>query len=242
MDLVSVEIRKLPHKEYIEYMKGYLHIIDDNDPVVLNVEDQFNVLTGKVDDIEDIYKLNRASELTQVIADLDVQRDRYLIGISSVVNGYLDHYDASKVQAAQSLRNTIAVYGTPSYIARESLSGQSTTLTHLTEELQGDPTLSAAVAALGLAPWVAELKRVNDELRTAYWQRTAEVGDLPTAKIVDLRLTSNALYYQLRDKLLAYALLAGYAPPYDAVINKINALIAQYNVTLARGSAPGDVD
>ena len=224
-------------------MRGYLHVFETNDPAAMQVEDEFNALTANVDAIEAIYQQDQASDLTEVIADLDIQRDQYLIGMGSVVSGYRKHYDAGMVQMAKKLMHHIDdVYGSAYGIGKQTLPQQTATVDNLVYDLQNDPELSAAVTAFHLTDWVGQLQMVNDNLRGAYHDRTTEQGAAPSDKIKDLRIAGNELYYQLRQMLMAQAHVSGYIAPYETVINETNALANTYNNILDRRSGGSDVD
>ena len=242
MKVTAIQLGQLRNSEYLQYMKDYLYAYEIQDPVVLDVEAEFNALTANVDAIEAVFKQDQASELTAVIADLDITRDQYIISIAAVAKAYMGHYDESKVQMAESVYRRISVYGSGSEIAHETLESQTNTINNLVDDLQNDPVLSAGITALGLTDWVGQLQLVNSNLEDAYRERTGEWSDAQGDTIKQLRAEGYDLYYQLRDMLLARALIAGYAFPYDKVIKDTNTLSDGYNRKLARRSGGSEVD
>jgi len=238
MEIVSIHLHWLRNSDYLQYMTNYLRFYEDNDPVALGVEDEFNALTAKAAEIDVVFKQDQASALTEEIANLDALRDKYLVGIAAVAKGYFNHYDESKVQMGKKIDHHISVYGgTASAIGVERLQGQTATLKSLIDDFQNNPELSAALTTLGLMDWVGQLELANNSLDDAYVDRAKEKGDMPADKIKDLRLEGNALYYALREMMKSRAHIAGYAAPYDVLITGTNSLTQMYNDALARGGS-----
>jgi len=242
MELTAIHLNNLRNGDYIRYMRHYLQILENRDPALLKVAPEMNALAGQTDAIELVFKQDRASALTATINDLDILRDRYLVGIAGIADSYQNHYDESMVQAANAVSHHIAVYGKASGIGKEALPQQTTTVDNLVDDLQNDPVLSSAITMMGLSDWVGQLQLVNNQLDDAYLERTEDKGDMPPEKIKDLRTEGNDLYYRLRNMLMAQALIADYAPPFDEAINKVNALTTEYNNILARRQGNGEDD
>jgi len=234
MKIVTIDLDRLRNTGYVQYMRNYLDILDSLDFTLLKVAPEAAALTAQIDAIELVVKQDQASALTETISNLDIQRDGYLVGIAGVADSYRKHYDQSMVQAAKALSHHIGVYGQPSTIAAEPLQQQTGTVNNLVHDLQNDPVLSSAVTMLGLSDWVSQLQLVNTQLNDAYVERSEERGDMPAEKVKDLRITGNELYYGLRDMLMAQALIAAYASPFEEAINRVNALTTDYNDVLAR--------
>jgi len=234
MKTVYVTLKNLRNGEYVSYAKACLRIIDRNDPDMLGLREHFDALTANVTAVEEVFRQDRTSELTETITELDALRGKFLVSIATVVRGYLGHYDEAKVAMAERLHHCIAVYGTPSLITVQPLQQELATIDNLVDDLQHDPDLAAAVAALHLTEWVNRLQQANNNLRMAYDERIQERAALPPDTIKDLRQEGHELFYQTRDRLAALALVADYAPPYDTVINEVNDLSDRFNDVLAR--------
>ena len=242
MNYVTIDLSRLRNPEYLQYMQDYLQLLSSNDPALLRITPEFGLLTTKTNQIEAILKQDTGSAITPIIEALDLERDSYLVGIFTAINGLCNHFDPAKKAAAISLKDRLNVYGTATEIAKQSLQGETATIKNLVIDLQTIPTYSTALTTLALADWVAQLKVVNDAFNVKYLQRTEEIGGLNPDKIKELRLEANALYYQLRNVLMAQALVAAYTAPFPKAINDVNALTEQYNNTLAQrvGLAGGD--
>jgi len=108
--------------------------------------------------------------------------------------------------------------------------------------MQQRPEGMAAINLLGISDWVEALRVANEELSTAYVDRSEERSERPAEKTKDLRIQCNAHYYRLRDMVAAQALTAGYAAPYDDIIPTLNAITEKYNQVLAQRSGRKDDD
>ena len=236
MKAVTIILKYLPIPVYLQYINDYLHVFETYHPGGADVQNLAQQLRANHGDIEVLFGLDRSSRKTLQIKKLDKLRGDCLVGFAFLLRGNLRHFDQPKALAAKRLYRHLSLYGTASSINKGSLPGQTATMRNLTDELQSNSKLSAAVAVLGLEAWVQELKTLNDNLETTYYERAIEKSAMPKGNIQDLRLKGNALYYQLRDMLLAYAHIAGYAAPYDDIIRKLNAITERYNLTMARRS------
>ena len=234
MNHLTIELLRLRNPEYLQYMLDYLHLLDNNDTALLHVTPQHTLLNTKTNQIEVILKQDTGSDITTRISALDMERDSLLGGLFMTITGLCSHFDPVKKAAAISLRDRLNVYGTATEISRQSLQGETATIRNVVIDLQTIPTYSAALTTLALADWIAQLKVVNDDFNTKYLERTEEIGGQNPDRIKELRIEANALYYQLRDMLMAQAMVAAYAVPFPKAINDVNALNEQYNNTLAQ--------
>lgn len=227
----AIELKLLRNAEYLQYVKDFAGIINLNNPSTLQIDAKLSAFTTKITELEALYKKALASEKTQEILVLDERRDSAVTGINYFLLSQTYHYEADKRQKAQTLLNSMALYG--SGIARLNYQAETATLNNLLRDWENKPDLTMALADFDLSGWVAELKNANDQFNAKYLSRTQEYGDASPETIKLKREETNAVYYALRDRIDALHLLVETPPsPYTTVINQLNALTDQYNVLL----------
>lgn len=227
----AIELKLLRNAEYLQYVKDYLGIINLNNPTQLGIEAKLNAFTGKITELEALYKKALASEKTQELLALDERRDDAINGIYYFLLSQTYHFEADKQQQAQLLLSNMELYG--SGIARLNYQAETATLNNIIRDWENKPELTDAVSAFNLAAWVNELKNANEDFNTKYLLRTQEYGNANPETIRMKRDETNAAYYALRDRIDALHLLVETPPsPYETVINQLNALTDQYNKLL----------
>lgn len=232
MEHIKIALPKLRNPEFLHYMQDYLLHLTTNDPALLHVAPEHALLTSKTSEIEAILKQDTGSPITVIIEALDIERDRLVGSFYTTITGFCGHFDGVKKAAAVSIKDRLQVYGTASAISNESLQGETESIQNLVNDLQSIPVYSAALTTLGLSDWIAQIKVVNDDFSSKYFERTESIATMSPERIKALRLEANDLFYQLRDMLMAQGLVAGFAAPFPKTINEVNALTQQYNATL----------
>jgi hypothetical protein len=231
----SIDISKLRNSEFIQFLSDVLDITNVNNPIALNIKDQFDNLSLSRDTLSALFVTEKGSTITDVVAALDTRRDRAIVGISTVANGFTYHFDAAIAKHATDIGWQIGQYGNS--IAKENYQSQTTIITSLVADLKSKPELIAAVTALQLTTWVAELEAANIAFNNAYLQRTQQLGAASPDTILAKRLEANANYYELRNYIDSYFIINKGALPFSKATNELNALIAQYNTMMAGKSA-----
>jgi hypothetical protein len=227
----SIDLPKLRNAEYLQYIKDFAGIINLNNPSTLQIDAKLSAFNTKISELEALYKKALASEKTQEVLLLDERRDNAITGIYYFLLAKSYHYEADTKQKAQSLLESMALYG--SSIARLNYQAETATISNLLRDWENKPELNIAVADFDLSGWIAELKNANDQFNAKYLSRTQEYGDASPETIKLKREKTNAAYYALRDRIDALHLLVETPPsPYATVINQLNALTDQYNVLL----------
>jgi len=229
MIITGIDLKSLRNDEYFQFMKNTVSLVTANDPVVLNVVAQNDALNTKVTEFDALFKKSTASELTAEIFNLDVRRDNALVGINSLVTGYLYHYDPVMVQAANKLNDNLKLYG--SKITSQNYQAETATLASLITDWETKPDLNTAMLSLKLELWKEELKTANDLFDTKYLARTQEYGDASPENILSKRVETNAAYYDLKSFLESFSVVQP-STENTKTINQLNALIDQYNTVL----------
>ena len=231
----AIHLAILRNAEYLQFVKDLITIVDKNDPEALKVVAENNALKTKISELEALFKTQLSNPITKELEVLDGRRDKCINGILNVVNGYTYHFKESISQAAYALSDNLKLYGVG--IAEQNYQSETTILTNIINDWETKSELVAAVNLLQLADWKNELKTVNLEFSSKYIDRTQEYGTASPENIKSKREQTNAVYYELRDRIGAYGIIEKSNPNFTKVINELNALIAQYNSLLKNRSS-----
>lgn len=211
--------------EFTQFFRNGIAIVNDNAAPALDVAPQVAALETQVGLLEDDFKTEQASTITETLEQLDDRRDRAWNGISAQVRSFLNHFETAKVDAAKLLLGNLENYGPA--IARLRYQLETGTLNNILDDWEGQAPLSAAVTTLGITDWVAELRTANTQFDAAYVQRTQETAG-PASQVLALRGTVTEAWNTLKDHITAHATLTPSAA-YTQVIDELNNLITQYN-------------
>jgi len=234
----SLMLNSLRNSEFTQYMADTLKIVAANDPATLNITDVYNTLLTANRDLEALFKAERGSAMTDVIIALDARRDNAISGMRLFINALTYHFDDAIRTSAELLDRNLSLYGPG--IARENYQSETAILNKILADWTTKPEFAAAVSALQLTAWKAELDTANQAFNTQYLARNTEMGAaVPDNTVKDKRLITTNAYYQLRDFINSHYTISNQAAPYKKVVNELNALIDQYTALLnGRKSKP----
>lgn len=237
----TIDITKLRNAEYIQFSRDFLTVVALNNQAALKVVPEYTDFETVIQIIEGVFKTDQGSNITPLIGALDIRRDLAIMGIYKTVDGFTHHFEPRKKQAADVLLNHLKVYGPAGSITITALPAETAIVNSMVADLGTKAELKAALELLGIGDWVAELQSANEQLSQKYIERIVEAGHASDTVIKDKRLEANALYYKLRDMIVAQATVAKNAPPFAKAIGELNAVVEQYNaVLIGRGSNKGD--
>lgn len=240
MKIQTIDLSRLRHAEFIQFIRQTTEIISNNDPAVLKVVTQYNNLKNQLDALEELHKRSLASKLTTELEQLDKLRDNALVAIGFITNGYTYASDISLKNAALLINNSISIYGTAGEIARLNYNAQTATVISLLNEWETNTKISEAIKTLNLTGFVTELKTVNTTFNTKYQERIVEYGGVNPTTLKEVRLATLPIYYSLREILEAYQIIED-SEEGNTTIKHLNALIEQYNnLLLLRATKNGN--
>ena len=186
---------------------------------------------------DDAYKLSRASEFTQQIADEDTRRDNLYTALKNQVQMYTRFdFDAEKKAAGTYLWNIIRKYGID---VNENYHEESGKLQQMIQELEADNVAGQHITALGLTSLLSQLKTANEAVRTLLSQRNDERMTQEKAALANAR---NAVDERYRDLVLiinAAAAMEDETEGLEGVISQVNELIKYYRQYVAPKGSGG---
>lgn len=234
----SINLKLLRNAEYLQFLRLFLQLVQENNPVKLRVEEQIGLLEGELKAAEDLFKLPLSSEKTEYLLAYDQQRDVALRGIDLVLKGYLNHYDPVFAGAAKLLDANFSLYGDRIY--RFNYQAETASISGIVRDWENKENLVEAATVLGLTNWKDKLKEYNIAFEKMYNSRTQEYGAENQDSLYGKREDTNLAYIDTIEYLNAYKKIDK-TGAYTTVINEINALIDQYNTLLA-GRKPEEKD
>ena len=201
-------------------------------PKNLGIEKQYLAFDADVNAIDELYKKVSGNPLTKTLVEQDDKRDGYFMAICFIIDAHLKHWDPAIVAQASLLNDSIKVYGRTIVIA--NYQSESASLDSLIDNWEKTPALTAALTALNLDSWKAELKATNTLFIKTYTQRAEEEGanDALTG-LKDLKEKAIKSWQKLENiitgKTEEFEDDAAKAPLYDALTNSINGVLDNYN-------------
>lgn len=230
-------LNRYRHAEYLQYMKDVLDLLEDQDVTALALSTQQSTLQTLVNAIDGAFNQSQGSTLTQEIIALDERRDRAIIGLRTVLEGYNSHYDAAIATAAVALFSNINAHGSSIY--RLSYQEETAVLNSIITDWETETELSEAVSSLGLTGWLNELKSANTLFAAKYLERVEETAANPAASIIALRSDTTIAYRDLIAHITAHQTLESDAA-YNVLSNQISVLASQYNQVVDNRSGEGN--
>lgn len=235
----TVYFQMLWVSEFIQFLKNVISICKENDPAALNIDTRLSLLEESFNNLEDIFKKEQGSDLTEEIAALDERRDKALISLGLLAKGYANYFEVKISQAAEKILNIIDRYGNRIY--KLNYKAETSTLRNLIDDLESDPEMKGAVDTLRLQPLIDELKTANTQFDEKYVTRVIEKAKTPEESTLELRKTAMIAYRDLVNLIDAYVEILG-PDRYQKLIKELNELIGTYNETAASRSGDKEAE
>ena len=240
--IVIFHLRVLRMAGFLEFVQQVLNIVktyrDSGEAGVsqlpAKVEAAYTPFATSIVAMDDAYKLNRASEYTQQIADEDSRRDGLYIALKNQVQMYTKFdFDTEKKTAGTYLWNIIRKYNVD---VTENYHEESVKLQQMIQELEADNTAGHHITTLGITSLVSQLKTANETVRTLLSQRNDERMMQEKAALANAR---NVVDERYRDLILMINAATAMEDDQESiaglegVISQVNELIKYYRQYVA---------
>lgn len=227
----SIKLHNLRNGELNQFMADTLAIVNNNDPAGLKVQAKYDALAAARSVLSSLFKRSQSNPITPEIEAADLRRDNAVNGLAAIADGHTCHWDPEIRKQGAVLAKYLDMHGN---IARDNYQSETNTLNAIVADCKARPELAAAVAALQVGGWLTEIEAANNAFNALYLARTENEGDTATdSQLKAERVKAYGLWYDLRNHLVAHATISEKAEPYNKAVNRLNALIAQYNGLLA---------
>jgi hypothetical protein len=140
------------------------------------------------------FHVSRRSDLTELLADVDLRIDSCLIGLVNVVEGLTHHFDPSIAAAAKSVLARLKGYGP---VSKKSYEDESGDVKKLIEDFDGPYKMK--MTHLNLTAWIGELTLAEAQFGQLMAQRTDETTDRPDVNMRTARHATEEAYDTMRN-------------------------------------------
>ena len=234
--IVNFQLKVLRVAGFVEFVQQVAKLVKDfrdsgeegQSQLPTKVEPVYTSFKDSVTAVDDAYKLNRASDYTQKIADEDDRRDNLYRQLVNLLKMYRRFgYDTEKKEAADYLWNIVKKYNVDPV---ENYSEESSKLQQMLQELHADTQAGQHLTLLGLDSLITQLNTANEAVRTLMGQRNDERMQIGKAALATAREEADQAYRALILSLNASAVMDDDAHRFDALISQVNELIKYYRL------------
>jgi hypothetical protein len=234
----KISVNRLRNGEFLQFHNNVISIITDNNPDALLVTAQFNPLKNATAEAEALFNKERGSSFTEELTLLDERRDKAINGIFFFLEAHQNHFDAAINSNTRVLKTNLDAHGTG--IARENYQVETTIIKKVVTDWATKPELAAAVAALGLTNWLAELDTANKAFDAKFLERNKHQGATASDKLKEKRVEVVAAYEKLVRRINSQFDINEGAEPFGKTVRELNVLIEKFNRLLAGRGKGGD--
>ena len=234
--IVNFQLKVLRMAGFVEFVQQVAKLVKDFrdsgeegvSQLPTKVEPVYTSFKDSVTAVDDAYKLSRASDYTQKIADEDDRRDNLFRQLVNLLKMYRRFgYDTEKKEAADYLWNIVKKYNVDPV---ENYSEESSKLQQMLQELHADTQAGQHLTLLGLDSLITQLNTANEAVRTLMGQRNDERMQIGKAALATAREEADQAYRALILSLNASAVMDDDAHRFDALISQVNELIKYYRL------------
>lgn len=219
------------HKECIQYFSDTVSIYTKFDLVALKLDGFVNQMVAKNALLVELFEIAKKNENTETIESLDERRDRAIVGIRKVADGFSTYFEANKELAAKLVINHIDKYG--SQISKMNYLAETTAINGVVNDLENETDVKAAVTLLGLTAWVGELKQANIDFNAKYLERNADLANQPDQNVRDARMQTYPVFNLLMEKTASFYSAFG-NQEYKTIIDQMDELTLKFNETVPK--------
>lgn len=222
-------LHRYPNTSYLQYMKDVIGILNQHDIVALKLSRQTGVFQSMVNRMNEAYELSQGSGLTEEIIKLDEKRNRAILGLKNVTEGYTYHYEPNIANAARLLNDSIRLY--IDEIRRVSFMEQTIAFSTIIKDWETNGVLIDAMSILNLGNWLAELKNFNTGFSYQYSDCVDDVAANLSMDVPKIRLEVTEVYRTLINHIRVHAAFGG-VQTYTIILNEIEKIVRKYNQTI----------
>ncbi len=236
--ITKFSILRLRNPEILQFIRQLLVIVLGLDQEKLKVGPQTRALQNALPVAERAFKKENSSSLTEMLVELDEKRDKLLVGISTCVDAFTNHFNEETRMAAQLLKDHLASFGTR--IIKENYMRESALINKLVTDWRTKAEFSHCVAALNLNLWLKSLDDANEAFNARYLERNSEMSNVTADVFREKKEELSVVHEKLIARLNSHYDIQEGAEPFATVVKETNELIEKYHL-LAVGRKRGEV-
>ncbi|MBO4739206.1 MAG: hypothetical protein J5606_06550, partial [Bacteroidales bacterium] len=237
LKLDKTKLTNADHFNFMEEFKISLSNVDISDNVKLSAAvSQFN---DSFIEEDNYFMLSRANQFTDIINQVDSERDNAYSAIRNIVNAWVNCFIMPDEQAAaQKVKNIIDIYNLD--INKRS-STQTAQLTNLISDLQVE-TMTSSITLLKLNELLDFLSDKNEEFKALILQRNAINAQKQSGALRNARNNVDSKYDIVTQIIEAYSVVLENPEGYDNFINAWNVNVERYRRILNKSSYNSSAD
>ena len=231
MDTTTPHLPKYLLSELLQYCKDALRLTTAVDLRLLKLSAQHKALDSSVNTLNGEFKRKTSSDYSQVLDELDVERDLYTVCIRELLVVLSKDPDDGTSTPAANLLEIMDRHGKS--IQRLHYQRQTSVTESVLEEWEAQPSLPALVPNVRvLQTWITNLKGLNERFIAVYLKRVDEQAP----RDLDVKVLRGEVieaHRQLITHIKAHITLDPEPAPYIELLEKLSELARKYNQALA---------
>jgi hypothetical protein len=180
--IIRISLKNFRNSEYTIFVRQLVAIFLKYNAELLHLKKAFERFTAFMSDLENVKAQDLSSAYSNLIHDLDVQRDNLFNAIVNQVKNIEKSGLTSLTGHVVVLNRLLDKHGRD--IATVNYNAETKRLNDLLTEISSSAELSVAIAATNLNLFVDELRTVNTEFNSKFMQRTEKDSAI---EVVDAR-------------------------------------------------------
>jgi hypothetical protein len=221
--------KSLRNSEYTMFVSQSVAIFMKYDAQALRLNKSFDRLLALIPDLDKIKAQDFGSAYSNMIRDLDMQRDNLFSAIVSMVKNLEKSGIATLAPHVELLKRLLNKHGRD--IAEAGYSAETKRLNDFLVEISTNANLMAAITATNLALFIDQLRAVNTEFASKFMTRVEESSATEVVNAREIRVESDKA-------LLAFFNAIEFCSSeyedldYTTPANELNELITYYKTML----------
>jgi hypothetical protein len=225
---IRMNLRGLRNEAHVELNESADDVMERHDPEALGILPLYTPYKTSIDHEREALDIIVGSEYTAKITGKDLRRDITFRGLSDSVEAALNHFNASHVEAAGSIKRILKQYGN---ISKKPLDDETAAIDDLVREFD-QPILKQAAVRIGLTPWVEKLAQENQEFKELVKDRFHESATKTSYRMRTARAETDRYFHAIIDRIEGDQ-LAG-LPVDEAFVKDLNVVLEHYKHILAQ--------
>lgn len=213
--------------EFVQFFDSVATICQQNNPEALGIQTQYNVFKAALAATVGSYKKNSKSNITEQLNELDARRDKAIVCLNTLCEGYLSHFSAEKQEAAERVISCVNKYG--SRIYNLNYLAETAVVKGMVDEL--NQSLAAELTLLALSEVVDELASCNSEFDAKYIERVNETA-ADNSESTSLHIAETKVAYKTMCQHIDAHAIINPSDAYNSLSDRLNALIGRFNSTM----------
>jgi hypothetical protein len=192
----------LRYEAIYQYLCIYRDLLITHPEAKIIIDIEFEAFAELLAKELDLLDALRGSELSKRIAEADNLVDRYIVGINSVIDAAIHHFDPQIVEAGESIAKRLKVFGR---IDNKPYEEESAAVKVLIYELRNEYAGKAAL--VGLIPWIDKLEAAEAEFNALFNLRNTQLAGNENMSITKLNKLIIPVYRRMIGRLNAALVL-----------------------------------